>query len=294
MQLKILISIICLILSSNSVLTTKLLKARENTFLKTTENKQILGSSSQFTWTIVSAMRLFKELALTIFDSQNPLDVRRCIDDIENNSELGATPYKELWDKCVQINKEFFSKQQLEQNIKGGAIPKEQLANLNAFTNWDTIIIGEFRDLVTNSRNDFMKKECIPVFSKTRGNVYDLISILHKPEFMGNAVSTTKDQQFIDSQYSIYRRTIVPGAFKRLNDASDKIMNSYRDNMKVITGRKRGIKKAPSPYDSMAISVNNTNVVPVINFFSLKFVYIYNFFNFIFIEKIFYPSKIFF
>jgi hypothetical protein len=151
--------------------------------------------------------------------------------------------------------------------LKGGAIPQQQLSKLNSFTNWDTVIIEEFRDLAANIRNDALKKDCVNVFAKTRGNVYDVLAILHKPDIMGNAVNPTKDQQFIDSQYSIYRRTIVPGAFKRLNDASDVIMNSYRDNMKIVNGKKRGIKKAPSPYDAIAIAPVDKNVVPVINFF---------------------------
>lgn len=284
MQLKILISIICLILSSNTVFTTRLLKAKENTSLrsntiKNSANQQVLGGpSSQYTWTMVPAMRLFKEVGLTIFNGQNPLEARKCLDDIENNSDLGATPYKNLWDQCVQINKEFFSKQQMEAQAKGGSIPQDRLASLKAFSNWDDLMIAEYKNLINHSRSDFMKKECIPQFAKTRGNVYDLLNILQKPEYMGNKVTGNKNQQFIDSQYSIYRRTIAPGSFKRLNDASDKIMSTYRHDLSVIQGQKRGIKESKSPYDQKALANQDKNITPVIYrfiFYKLHFNIIY-------------------
>ena len=269
MQLKILISIVCLILSSHSFSSTKLLNTKENTSLRSVTRQP----SSQFTWTLVPAMKLFKELALTIFDSKSPLEVRKCVDDIENNSELGPTPYKELWDKCVQINKEFFSKQQMEQQAKGGVVAPDKLASLKAFSNWDDILTAEYKALVGGSRNSFIKTDCLPMFEKTRGNVYDLINILQKPEYMGMKFSGGKNDQFIDSQYSIYRQTIAPGAFKRLNDASDKLMSAYDNSMKAVAAGKRGIPKAPGPYDGLALPKDKTQIVPVSLFlhFPLKF-----------------------
>lgn len=265
-------------MSSHSFSSTKLLKAKENTSLRSVSLKEKKiqekqdyikgGPSSQFTWTLQPAMRLFKEIGLRVFDTKNQLDVRRCMDDIENNSELGPTPYKELWDKCVQINQEFFSKQQMEQQAKGGAVAPDRLASLKAFSNWDELLIAEYKALVGGSRNEFIKADCVPIFSKTRGNVYDLISILQKPEFMGNKVVGGKNDQFIDSQYSIYRQTIQPGAFKRLNDASDKLMGAYRNDLKAVAGAKRGIPKAPGPYDNLAINNKNGGMVIVRKIFN--------------------------
>lgn len=250
MQLKILISIICLILSSHSYST---LNNEKKTSLRSVTKKQILGSSSQFTWTLMPAMKLFKEIALTTFEAKDPNEIRRCVENIENNSDLGATPYKELWDKCVQINKEYFSKVQMESAAKGGVVAPDRLAALKSFSNWDDILTAEFKALIGGSRNEFIKADCTPVFDKTRGTVMDFMAILQKPDFMGGKVVGGKDDQFIDSQYSIYRQKIAPGAFKRLNDASDKLMGAYRGEIKGLPPARRGIPKAPGPYDALAL-----------------------------------------
>lgn len=257
MQLKILISIVCLILSSHTFTSKKaFLKSKEDSSLRSVSLKnqgKQLDQSSQFTWTLLPALKLFKEIGLRVFDAKDPLQLRRCIDDIENNSELGPTPYKELWDKCVQINKEFFSKQQMEQQAKGGAVSADKLASLKAFTNWDEVLSSEYKSLMSGTRNNFVKNDCIPMFAKTRGNVYDLMNILQKPDFFGMKFSGNKNQQFIDSQYSIYRQTIAPGAFKRLNEASDQLLSTYNREISGIAGAKRGIPKAPGPYDNLAL-----------------------------------------
>lgn len=292
MQLKILISIICLILSSHSISTTKLLKNKETTSLSSVstkvqkEKQNVEGSASQFTWTLVPAMKLFKEIALSVFDTKSPLDTRKCMEDIENNSELGPTPYRELWDKCVQINKEFFSKQSMESAAKGGVVAPDRLAALKAFSNWDDLIIGEFKALVGGSRNSFIKADCLPVFSKVRGNVYDLINILQKPEYMGMKFTGGKNDQFIDSQYSIYRQTITPGAFKRLNDASDTLMSAYNKGLSAVAAGKRGIPKAPGPYDSLALGKAKQNIIPVSLYFYLSFILFFIFISFFYCFKI--------
>jgi hypothetical protein len=252
MQLKILISIICLILSSHSYTTLK--NEKKTSLRSVTYSKQgpALGASSQFTWTLMPAMKLFKEIALTVFDAKDPNEIRRCVENVENNSDLGQTPYKELWDKCVQINKEYFSKVQMEQAAKGGVVAPDRLAALKSFSNWDDVLIGEFKALIGGSRNDGIKTDCLPVFTKTRGTVMDFMAILQKPDFMGGKVVGGKDDHFIDSQYSIYRQKIAPGAFKRLNDASDKLMGAYRGDIKALPAA-RGIPKAPGPYDGQAL-----------------------------------------
>lgn len=243
-------------MSSSSYSATSLLKAKENTSLRSvTIDKQVLGGSSQFTWTLVPAMRLFKEIALTTFESKNPQTIRQCVEDIENNSELGPTPYRELWEKCVQINKEYFSKVQMEQAAKGGVVAPDRLASLKAYSNWDDVLVSEFKALVGGSRNTFIKADCLPAFEKTRGSVMDFMAILQKPDYMGGKVVGGKDDQFIDSQYSIYRQTIAPGAFKRLNDASDKLMSAYRGEIKGLPPANRGIPKAPGPYDAQALKL---------------------------------------
>ena len=277
MQLKIFISIICLILSSHSFTSTKLLKSKDLSSLrsvtslkKTEEKKQIDGSSSQFSWTLVQATKLFKELSLTVIDAKNPMEVRRCTEDIEMNSDLGQTPFRELWDKCVSINKEFFSKQQMEADAKGGAVAADRLASLKSFSNWSEIVVGEFKALVGGSKNQFLKADCEVTFAKTRGNVYDLISILQKPEFMGMKFMTNKNDAFIDSQYSIYRQTIQAGAFKRLNDKSDVLMSAYNKDIKAVQGAKRGIPKAPGPYDGSVIPFKKIPVIIVSFLFDLN------------------------
>lgn len=227
---------------------------RSVTLKKTEEKKQdIINSSSQFSWTLIPATKLFKEISFSVFDTKNPMDVRRCIEDIEYNGELGQTPFRELWDKCVSINKEFFSKQQMEAEAKGGAVAPDRLASLKAFSNWSDLVIDEFKALIGGSKNQFLKADCQTTFSKTRGNVYDLVNILQKPEYMGMKFSTNKNDAFIDSQYSIYRQTIQAGAFKRLNDKSDVLMTANNDALKAIASGKRGIPKAPGPYDASVI-----------------------------------------
>merc|ERR1712222_110244 len=99
-----------------------------------------------------------------------------------------------------------------EQAAKGGVVAADKLAALKSYSNWDDFLIAEFKALVGGSRNTFIKTDCEPVFSKTRGNVMDLMSILQKPDYMGGKVVGGKNDQFIDSQYSIYRQVIAPGA----------------------------------------------------------------------------------
>ena len=276
MQLKFLIGIICLILSSHSFSCTKLLKSKDQTSLrsvtlkKTEEKKQVENSASQFSWTLIPATKLFKEISFSVFDTKNPMDVRRCLEDIEYNGELGQTPFRELWEKCVSINKEFFSKQQMEADAKGGAVAPDRLASLKSFSNWSDLLIEEYKALIGGSKNAFLKADCTGTFSKTRGNVYDLINILQKPEYMGMKFITNKNDAFIDSQYSIYRQTIQAGAFKRLNEKSDVLMAANNAALKVIAGAKRGIPKAPGPYDAAVIPFKKIQTIIVSFFFNLN------------------------
>lgn len=261
MQLKFIISFICLILSSNAIKSLKNLKNKEKTvtYLK---NKQ---DSSQYTYNIIPATKLFKELALSVFDGKQ-MEIRRCVDEIENNSDLGSTPFRELWEKSASITKEFFSKQQMEANAKGGSVAPDRIASLKAFSNWDELLIEEFKTLARAIQNKIVKDQCADLFSKVRGNVYDLLNILQKSDYMGLKFNDVKGGEFIDSQYSIYRDKIQAGAFKRLNDKSDELMSAYNRDMKVIQGSKRGIPKAPSPYDSVVIPLKKDGII-VIYFF---------------------------
>lgn len=240
------------------------MKNKESTSLRSVSQKTNQGDldpSSMYAWVLPGALKLFKEVGNRVFDASDPMALRRCLDDIENNSELGPAPYKQLWDKCVQVNKEFFSKQQMEQQSKGGAVPADKLKALGAFSNWDQMLKEEYKALMGGSQNKMIINDCNQNFEKTRGNVYDLMNILQKPDYFGMKFSGNKNQQFIDSQYSIYRQTIAPGSFKRLNDASDTLLSTYNKSIGSIAGAKRGIPKAPGPYDQKALKDNRQEVM---------------------------------
>jgi hypothetical protein len=281
MKLKIYIGIICLILSSFSISSTKLFKANEQTNLRSVAENTIKttqyprSESSQFSWEILKSLKLFKELGLTIFDVSDQLQARKCVDNIENNSDLGPTPYKELWDKCVEINTQFFQKQKLDK--KGGSAT---VLGLDAFNKWDEIIINEYKTLISLSRNEGIKNDCNPLFSKVKGNVYDFLKILQKPDYMGQRIVVDKDSQFISSQYSIYRQSLPNNSFKKLNDASDNLMNAYRESVKSINTQARVIPVAPKLYDKINYSLEKEVIIIFILFyFNLYHIFIY--FNFL-------------
>lgn len=284
MQLKILIGIICLILCSATYSAKKaFLKNKENTSLRSVSKQEpnpypTLDPSSMYAWVLPGALKLFKEVGNRVFDAKDPMALRRCLDDIENNSDLGPTPYKQLWDKLATINKEFFSKQQMEAQSKSGAVSPDKLAALTSFSNWGSVLGEEYKALMGGSQNKMIIQDCNQNFDKTRGNVYDLMNILQKPDYFGMKFEGGKNQQFIDSQYSIYRQTIAPGSFKRLNDASDQLLSMYNKQTAAIAAGKRGIPKAPGPYDQKALKDNRkmVNVSLILNIFYLK---IFNFLN---------------
>jgi hypothetical protein len=233
-------------------------------------NKLTPPASSQYAWNILPAMRLFKEISLTIFEANDEMQVRKCVDDIENNSDLGSTPYKELWDKCAQINIEFFQKQQMDQQKNGLGGPANTLG-LNSLQNYDQILINEYKTLFESSRSAFMKTDCLPLFSKVRGNVYDLLDILKKPEYMGFKFTGTNNQQFISSQFSVYRQKLPANAFKKLNEASNNLMSNYKIGLDAINTQRRGIPKAPKLYDNNDTTIPNALVVSFFSLFYLNF-----------------------
>lgn len=254
MKLKIYIGIICLILSSFPITSTKLFKTNEKTLssnslsAKSTNlitNKSLSTQGGNYAWQILPAMKLFKELALTIFDYTDALAGRKCVDAIERG-DLGQTPYKELWDICVSINSEFFQKKDAEQQ-KGAGAASNQLGYKN-LDKWDEIIINEFKILIALTRNDYVKKDCEPLFSKMKGNVNDLINILNKPGYMGLKFNPAKNEQFITSQYSIYRQNLPTDAFKRINDASARMLLNYNNIIKGNDALARHIPNAPKLY----------------------------------------------
>ena len=154
---------------------------------------------------------------------------------------------------------------------KNGLGGPANTVGLNSLQNYDQILINEYKTLFESSRSAIMKTDCLPLFSKVRGNVYDLLDILKKPEYMGFKFTGTNNQQFISSQFSVYRQKLPANAFKKLNEASNNLMSNYKIGLDAINTQRRGIPKAPKLYDNNDSTIPNALVVSFFSLFYLNF-----------------------
>jgi hypothetical protein len=277
MQLKILITLVFLIITLHSNAYSKNMKnkyisqlnaktekkitslSKSNTNKKSeanknTENSEQILYNEKLNFNYAQTFALFKQISKNLFIEKQPGMLDHCIDLVSNHLTYQEPVFKSFWQKMGDIYEEQQIKSRMESNPTS---PNHQIGSLNKLNDWKNTLLGEYQNIIKYV--DFeqsLKSECAKLFSDTSRNVFDLLFVLSETRFFGGRnILVNKNDQFIDSMFSVHRNRLPENSFKKLNEVSADYMQFNNDQLRSIMGKRSyvprsGSGKKLSPYAS--------------------------------------------